>query len=413
MSKTAKVLGAVVLLGALGAAGYFGYEYIFERTQALTMEAGGELPDPGSFFTRYREKAAYTEEPGEETQVTPGSYTVQIASKGKVYDCTLVIEDTTPPAATPVPQTLVLGQEASAEDFVTDLVDVEPVTVEFAESVDFAKEGQWLVGILLTDAAGNQTTVDAGLTIVRDTTPPVIEGVADQSLYEGETISYKKGVTCSDDITPAEDLQLEIDNSQVDLDTAGEYTVTYRVADAAGNETVATATITVINRQAEEEEKARQEMQEKLDPLVEKAVKACQKSGQTDREFLKKMFDWVRNHMSYTGHSDKSDELGEAYRGFTKGVGDCFTYFAVLKQMMEYAGFETCDVRRINGKTDHFWSLVKVDGEWYHIDSCPRSSAKHPEWKCFLRTDAELEMFTTTMVKGYYTFDTSLVPRTP
>jgi len=255
-----------------------------------------------------------------------------------------------------------------------------------------------------TEGRGNETLLTTEPAVLQDLEPPVITGVQDQVIYVGDTIVYKKGVAVTDN----QDLEvtLEVDSSQVDRTSPGTYTVIYRAVDLAGNQAEEKAVITVLAQ--EEGEENREEMEE----LAQKALQECISKDMTDRDKLYEIFWYVKYHMSYTGDSDKSSQINEAIHGFKKRSGDCFTYFAVAKAIVETAGFETIDVERINGETMHYWSLVKVDGEWYHYDTCPRSEAHNKYWYCFLRTDAELKSF-SEKYDGYYTFDTSLYPATP
>ena len=134
----------------------------------------------------------------------------------------------------------------------------------------------------------------------------------------------------------------------------------------------------------------------------------------SESEELWTLFWHVKYNLKYSGDSDKENWVKEAIRGFKEGNGDCFTYYSVLKALMEEAGYETVDMTRLGGETRHFWSMVKYKGEWYHIDSCPRSAEHGKYWYCFLRTDAQLAEFTEIWGEGYYyVYDQSLCPRTP
>ena len=77
--------------------------------------------------------------------------------------------------------------------------------------------------LVLTDVGGQETRLNTVLHLIADTTPPVITGVQDQTVYVGDTISYKHGVTVTDDKDT--DVELVVDNSGVDLETPGTYTV--------------------------------------------------------------------------------------------------------------------------------------------------------------------------------------------
>ena len=62
----------------------------------------------------------------------------------------------------------------------------------------------------------------------------------------GNSISYKKNVTVTDNCS--EGLIFTVDNSAVNLSVAGTYPITYIAKDAAGNETIASANVTVMWR---------------------------------------------------------------------------------------------------------------------------------------------------------------------
>ena len=79
-----------------------------------------------------------------------------------------------------------------------------------------------------------------------DTTAPVFDGVHNLMFTIGEdTPHYLDGVTANDDVDGNITSDISVDTSLVNLTTAGEYTITYTVSDAAGNTTSETATITV------------------------------------------------------------------------------------------------------------------------------------------------------------------------
>lgn len=77
-----------------------------------------------------------------------------------------------------------------------------------------------------------------------DTTPPVIYGVKDQTLYVGQTPAYLQGITAMDDLdaTPS----LFVNDSRVDLTRGGTYSVLYIARDFSGNMRVETGKLTMI-----------------------------------------------------------------------------------------------------------------------------------------------------------------------
>ena len=71
----------------------------------------------------------------------------------------------------------------------------------------------------------------------------MIEGVKDITAYIGETVSYKKDVTVTDNMD--QNPTLDIDNSKVNLNKAGTYEVVYTATDSAGNTSSASSKITI------------------------------------------------------------------------------------------------------------------------------------------------------------------------
>ena len=94
--------------------------------------------------------------------------------------------------------------------------------------------------------------------------------------------------------------------------------------------------------------------------------------------------------------------------------GDCFGYFAVTKLLFERLGIPNIDVRKVknfDGDSDHFWSLVSVDGgkTYYHFDATPRVG--DGDDFCLV-TDAFLDAYSDSH-KGSHNRDKSLYPATP
>ena len=309
--------------------------------------------------------------------------------------------------------TVLQGDAVEASAFVSDIPEAEDVTVTYKKEPDFDTLGTQMVTLVLKSTSHKKATLTAAMNVVVDTEAPKIEGAEDIMVNVGETVSYKNTITYTDNVDTEDQLTLTVDNSSVDLDTAGTYQVTYTVTDRSGNVGTATINVIVAEESADEASAAEEEKRRQVTEKAEEIIASLKTEGQTDRELLLAMFLYVDEHMSYTGTSDKTKEASEAYRGMTEGVGDCYTYFAFIKALMNTAGFETVDVTRLGGTTHHYWNLVKVDGNWYHIDTCERSVEHYKTWYCFLRTDEEVNAFSDEMVEGYYDRDLTLYPSTP
>lgn len=272
--------------------------------------------------------------------------------------------------------------------------------------VDLATVGTYDIVYSVTDAAGNTTTAPTTVTVTDDNTPPTILGVHDISAYLGSTISYRSGVEVRDDKDAAP--TLEVDSSKVDLSNAGTYPLTYIARDVTGNETRMEVTVTV----AEKPESFVEEdtIYAKADELLKKIVT----DNMTDEAKVRAIYSYVRSHYTYSGHSDKTDWMQGAYLMMTEGEGDCFNYFAITKLLLERLNIPNIDVRKVRNyeeDSDHYWSLVSVDGgsTYYHLDTTPRVG----EGDDFcLVTDQFLDAYSNAN-KGSHNRDKSLYPATP
>ncbi len=242
----------------------------------------------------------------------------------------------------------------------------------------------------------------AGATQEADTEAPVITGVQDQTVEVGDAISYKSGVTVTDNVDA--NVALQVDASQVDLETPGAYTVTYTAVDAAGNEAEpVTATITVVEPDpgAANEEEMMAMAQSILDEILT--------DGMTQMEQAKAIYDWCHYKISYVDSSDKSSWINGAIQAFETRSGDCFNYFAAAKALLTAAGIENMDVVKSDtSHSSHYWSLVDCGDGWYHFDTTPR---KGDGDYFFMVTDAQLEEYSEAHNNSHI-FDHSLYPAT-
>lgn len=247
---------------------------------------------------------------------------------------------------------------------------------------------------------------DASETEPKDSQAPKIEGIHDFEVYAGDTVSYLKGLTATDDRDPKP--VITVDSSRVDLSCPGSYDVIYTVTDAAGNQNLYAARVRVMEKQAEfvELELIYQTADELLAQII--------RENATVKQQIHDIYAWARLNLTYSGHSDRSDWRQTAYEMMTDGRGDCYGFYAVTKLLFERLEIPNIDVQKVRNyptDTDHFWSLVSYDGEetWYHFDATPR----HGDGDDFcLVTDAFLDAYSDAH-EGCHNRDQSLYPETP
>ncbi len=216
----------ILLLVMILAAAGIGYLVLSGKRPVvdhLITEAGDSIT-LADFLTSQDTEAAFVTDITQIDTTVPGEYTVAIQAGRKEYTAKLTIADTTAPTAQAVPVTVFSGDELRAADCVTDISDATEVTVSFESEPELTGAGEKTATVVLTDMGGNETRLSTTITVLTDTTAPVIEGTKDIEAFVGDTISYKADVTVTDDYD--ENPSLSIDNSQVDLTQAGTYPVT-------------------------------------------------------------------------------------------------------------------------------------------------------------------------------------------
>ncbi len=395
-----------VLIALIGVLTFF---IIRENTNVLTtltVEAGTESVDPAAFLARPDgNPATFLIGISSQNLRVPGNYPVSISWKGKEHASIVRVVDTVKPTGTVVDVTA-MGQTPMPNEFVKDIQDVTEVTVSYKSFPDMTVSGKQKVTILLTDTSENVTELTATLTVIVDEQAPVISGVKAITIYLGDTVSYRAGVTVTDDMDP--NPELKVDSSAVKLNAVGKYTVVYSATDAAGNVTKIETTIDV------REKKANFVSLETIHAAADKLISQIITEGMTKEEQVKAIYNWARTKCGYSNHSDKSDYLQGAYVMLTQRSGDCFNYYAVTKLLFDRLGIDNIDVRKVknhSADSDHYWSLVSLDGgnTWYHFDATPRVG---PGDDFCLVTDAFLDAYSVAN-NNCHNRDKSLYPATP
>lgn len=241
---------------------------------------------------------------------------------------------------------------------------------------------------------------------ILDTLAPRIKGVQNFLIYEGDAVDYRDGIIVTDnvDVEPV----LTIDSSQADLSRAGEYQVVYTATDAAGNTHSEISTVTVL------EKKEGYAALDTIYAAADERLAALLTEDMTVKQQVEAIYSWARSSLGYSGHMDKSDRFQAAYAMLTGGAGDCFGYYAVTKLMFDRLEIPNIDVRKVKNSeddSDHYWSLVSVDGgeTYYHFDATPRIG--DGDDFCLV-TDAFLDAYSAEH-KNSHNRDTARYPATP
>ncbi|MBE5968510.1 MAG: DUF5011 domain-containing protein [Lachnospiraceae bacterium] len=328
----------------------------------------------------------------------PGMHIIQLDVNGTVKNAGIKVVDTIPPKAEAVDAETWLGEAVEPISFLSNIEDATEVRAFYVQEPDFTVLGEQRVTIQLKDEGNNTSEVEALLIVKEDTEAPVILGVRDKTVYIGDSLSYRKGITVTDN--KDKEVELQIDSSSVNLKKEGTYSVTYTAVDSSGNKAAETAKITVKKLSISEDT---------LNELADEVLGRIVKAGMTQKEIAEKIYTWTKGHISYTGSSDKSDWMAEAYRGFKNGIGDCFTYFAVSQVLLNRAEIENIGLTREGGRTHHYWSLINCGEGWYHFDATPNKDHRDS----FYLTESEAVKLTEIRGNNYYVYDKTSIDVTP
>ena len=391
-----------LLLGTVITGGILMLRFDGNIRSMVTMEAGSALPELEDFLeTESSITEMKTDLSGIDTTV-PGVYPVELTWGPFTKTSSLAIQDTVAPTGRTRNIDGTTGVPHTAAEFIEEMEDVTEVAPHFVVTPDFDSEGTREVELFLEDAAGNRTYLTAEMTLYNPEILPEIKGLEDKTIYAGESITYRPGVTVEDFMDP--EVSFSIDNSRVDLDQPGDYTVTYTATDKYGR--TASADIRVHVKEKPENYADMVQVEELADQVLSELIY----DGMPELEKAFAIYVWVREHVPWNGARTVRDEVEETLEGLLGHSGDCYTHMVTCKKLLDKAGIENVTIERWPGPGKHYWLMVNIGGEWFHMDPSPIYMHKHIG---FLETDGELEFFSQSIRPNYYAYDHRKYPETP
>lgn len=383
-----------------------------------------------------------------------------------MVDTEIVVEvrDTTMPEVELQKVYIYYGDTCVPEDFIASYDDVSPVSYSFVREPDTSVIGTQNVIIHAVDSWGNGTLVTGTVEIqavrsvleigIGDAIPDASEFVFDDaytaeyvsqpestiSEYPGDyevkvkvngkeeiltlrvvdnvppnistsyikttvntNISYKKNINISDNVDKVEDLEMEIDNTGVDLSNIGCYTITCTVTDTAGNSTVKEITVEVVETGTEVH------TQEEINAYADEILAGIIDDSMSIRDKAYAIYRFTRTNIAYVSEAQQSDWLRGAYEGMVLRTGNCFTYAATAKALLERIGLEPLTISKEKeswtSQSNHHWLLLDLGEGYYHYDPTPRADGT---W-FFMWTDSELLEYSNAHM-GSHNFTRSKYP---
>ncbi len=395
-----KVLGTV--LKALYLAGIAGITVSFSIRDSKSnlireavIEAGNKVKIE-SFFRKVPDDAEFITDLSSVDFNTPAVYKIRLHHDILFDDTvTLRIEDTTAPTAEGLTKTVLsYGELPEAKDMVKNAFDLSGISsIEYETRPDITCGGTIKAPIRVTDSYGNSSVIQATLISTEDTTAPVIRGVKDVTVTQGEQPDLSAGVYATDDIS--NNVSVKIDASALDFTLPGKYKIYYTAQDDVGNKATAESTVTVTKKAEAPVKKVAKKKAtpvkkkpdySKVNQLAAKLLKKLKKGSDVDT--ARAIFKWVHKNIHYVHDGSKMTGKKAAYYGLTRRTGNCRVYAWTCKILLDKAGIKNMIVQRYPVTTRHYWNLVYMNGGWYHCDATPFLDHRGIYFKL---TDAQLD----------------------
>ncbi|MGE7691771.1 transglutaminase domain-containing protein [Lysinibacillus sp. NPDC097214] len=100
---------------------------------------------------------------------------------------------------------------------------------------------------------------------------------------------------------------------------------------------------------------------------VQEVVASIHKKSLSDVETVRAVNDYIVANTAYTDQTNSSPH--SAYTVLAEHGGVCQGYALLAHSMLQKLGIETKYIVGYVGQEGHAWNLVKLDGQWYHLDT--------------------------------------------
>lgn len=133
-----------------------------------------------------------------------------------------------------------------------------------------------------------------------------------------------------------------------------------------------------------------------FEEIINEAL-ALIKEDDSEWERIAKLYLFVSDHMDYGNPYDVLGINAHMYTEIIYELGVCGSYARYLCFLADQAGFET--IRAVSlekngyGWADHAWSMIRVEGKWYHFDACWQPTSLPRESLQWFAFDTEKRSF--------------------
>ncbi|MCI8575176.1 MAG: DUF5011 domain-containing protein [Bacilli bacterium] len=223
----------LIILFTLGIGFYFFYvsssSYDNLISHHVYVEYGSPVTAKDVFITVPEEEFQFSP-PLEEIKEV-GNYLMTLSIHKKNINFEIHIIDSTEPILEVHPLTIYLDEDLpKAEDFVLRCEDLSRCS--FPDVFIERKEGEQTISIIAVDDYGNQAIKETVLTMIAYSGAPLISGLNDIFVEEGNKVNLKNGVNAYDQRFG--NVSFTIDDSKVNYNLPGTYEIIYTASNPLG-----------------------------------------------------------------------------------------------------------------------------------------------------------------------------------
>lgn len=115
------------------------------------------------------------------------------------------------------------------------------------------------------------------------------------------------------------------------------------------------------------------QMRNEVDKKAKEIIKAIIKPGMSDIEKEIAIHDYIIKNTRYDYDSYQKNKIPDqsytAYGILIKKIGVCQGYAIAMNKLLNMAGIETKYITGTAKGVPHAWNLVKIEGDYYHLDT--------------------------------------------
>jgi transglutaminase-like putative cysteine protease len=131
------------------------------------------------------------------------------------------------------------------------------------------------------------------------------------------------------------------------------------------------------------------------------------RNGMTPYEIEITVHDWLCKRVKFELYEEKKQNRQTMYGALVGREANCVGYAKTLQYILYQRGIECLAIYGLNGEDLHFWNAVKLDGEWYNVDTSSNSRTMHhygteSEYWLFNRTDEAMARWGFTVGASVY-----------